>query len=104
MIAHDHLSYTTMFKDVKNEFMENGYGAAMKVLAQNLEKNIMISVAPISALYNRAGMHHDAVRMLEIGYERHDPDMPYVFVSIELSNLKSDPRFVELARKMNLPL
>ena len=52
---------------------------------------------------NRVGMTVDVIRILEYGYQNHDPKMPYVLVPVEMKNLGSDPQCQELAKRMNLP-
>jgi hypothetical protein len=76
----------------------------MKMLAENMEKNLDNgSNVFVAALYNRAGIKDDAIRILENGFKYHDPNMPYMFFPVEMENLESDPRYRELASKMNLP-
>ena len=49
-------------------------------------------------------MHDDALNWLEKGYEIHDQDMPYAFLPAALAELGSNPRFIQLAKKMKLPV
>ncbi len=42
---------------------------------------------------------------LENGYEIHHPIMPYISTRVfDLDQLKENPRYIELLKKMNLPL
>ena len=97
-------SDSILFQSVWNEYHLNGYPAAMKQLAQNHEKYDYKGAVLLAILYNRAGMVDDALRVLEEGYKNHDPNMPYAFVPVELQNLESDPRYIDIAEKMKLPL
>jgi tetratricopeptide (TPR) repeat protein len=89
---------------IQEVFIDKGYQASMKLLAESIEKQLDGQTNVILAMYyNRAGMTDDVIRILEYGYQNHDPNMPYVFVPVEMKNLESDPRYQELAKKMNLP-
>ena len=103
-LESNHISDTLLFQQVRKKFNEEGYPEAMRILAQGLEEHFgnQRSVS-LALLYSRAGMTDDAIRILETGYSNHHPNMPYAFVPVELKNLESDPRYRELARKMNLP-
>jgi hypothetical protein len=42
---------------------------------------------------------------LEKGYEIHHPGMPYISTwSYDIDQLKQNPRYINLLKKMNLPL
>jgi hypothetical protein len=56
----------------------------------------------IAALYLSAGDREQALAWLERAYEVHDPNMPYLGWPW-YDPLRSDPRFKDLVRKMNLP-
>jgi hypothetical protein len=56
----------------------------------------------IAALYLSAGDREQALVWVERGYEVHDPSMPYLGWPF-YEPLRSDPRFKDLVRKMNLP-
>ncbi|MDH3711361.1 MAG: hypothetical protein OER04_15815 [Cyclobacteriaceae bacterium] len=92
------------FQNIKDQFRDQGYQSAMKMLAESLEQVPLMSAVFISVLYNRAGLQDEAVRVLEEGYRNHDPDMPYAFVPVELENLESHPGYQALAHKMKLPI
>ena len=56
----------------------------------------------ISNLYSMAGDTSNAISWLEKAYDEHNPNIPYL-LSPMYDKLRDDPRFQELARKMNLP-
>ena len=58
----------------------------------------------ISKHYLLAGDYDLAIGWLEKAYEMHSPSMPYIGVDPKLDPLRSNPRFQELLRKMNLPV
>jgi hypothetical protein len=61
-------------------------------------------VAPfdIATFYVLAGEHDEALEWLEEGFEVHDPGLPYITLPV-FDPLRSDPRFQDLLRRMNLP-
>ena len=90
--------------DIKNEYFLNGYNRTMENLATRLEKKSQGQDLYIALFFNRAGKYEKALYWLNKGYENHDGDIPYLFRTEELNNLKSDPMIVSLAEKVNLPL
>jgi tetratricopeptide (TPR) repeat protein len=91
------------FDVVVNEYKENGYEQAMLKFAALLQDQAQVNYFNIALYFNRAGRHEEAILWLEKGLENHDPNMPYAFLPAEFNNLRSDPRYSELANKMNLP-
>ena len=45
-----------------------------------------------------------AVAYLEIDYERHDPNLPYLSTSLYYDKMKANSRYIALLKKMNLPV
>jgi tetratricopeptide (TPR) repeat protein len=98
-------------------FAEGGYEGAMRhvadLLAARYEKSRGIkepgssirSQPPwvISAWYLFAGDYEKAIDWLEKGYDVHHPQMPYIGADPRWDPLRSDPRFQDLLRRMNLP-
>jgi predicted Zn-dependent protease len=77
----------------------------MKKLADvRAERSKTIFVAPYGVAYEYAvaGDIDNAMNWLKKAYEEHDPNLPYL-LSPSFDILRDDPRFQELARKMNLP-
>ena len=56
----------------------------------------------IALVFIKAGDKSKALDWLEIGYEKHDPNIPYLCFPL-FDPLREEPRFQEIARKMNLP-
>jgi hypothetical protein len=55
--------------------------------------------------YIYANLPDKAMDWLEKGYEIHDPNMPYIATHCyNLDPLFSNPRFIDIVKKMNLPL
>jgi len=98
-----HGSEIDNFDEVLNEYEENGYESAIIMLVGLLQKQAIVQSMNMAIYNNRAGKHEEAISWLERGFANHDPNMPYAFLPLELNNLRSDPRYAELAKKMNLP-
>ncbi|MBA4122505.1 MAG: winged helix-turn-helix domain-containing protein [Acidobacteria bacterium] len=54
----------------------------------------------IALLYNALEMRDNALEWLEKGYERRDPKMTFLKVEPKWNNLRNEPRFVDLMRRM----
>jgi predicted Zn-dependent protease len=58
----------------------------------------------IATLYATGGEPDEALELLERAYARHDrDDLPQLKVDPRLDNLRSNPRFQALLRRMNFP-
>ena len=53
-------------------------------------------------VYNGLGRHDEALAWLERGYERRDPKMVFLLVEPKWNNLRSEPRFRDLLRRVGL--
>jgi hypothetical protein len=76
---------------------------AADLLASRARKTYVLSF-DVAALYSIAGENAQALDWLEKGLEERSPHMPYVDAYLEFAPLRSDPRFQDLLRKMNLPV
>ena len=88
-------------------YAQSGYRGAMRraadLLAARAHKT-SVNFIDAAALYTIAGENAQALEWLEKGLEERSPQMPYVDTWAELAPLRSDPRFQDLLRKMNLPV
>jgi eukaryotic-like serine/threonine-protein kinase len=87
-------------------YAEAGYARAMALAAEKLvARSRTAYVAPfnIAALYANAGKTDEALAWLEKAYDAHDSNMPAIHMVPTFINLRSEPRFRELLRRMNLP-
>ena len=57
----------------------------------------------VASYYARLGQKEEALAWLQKGYEERDFRMTLLSVSFEFDNLRSDPRFKELVRRIGLP-
>ncbi|MEL7340627.1 MAG: tetratricopeptide repeat protein, partial [Bacteroidota bacterium] len=93
-------------RQAMEEAYTNGdYLKAMQALArakESLSKDQFVAPVWVALAYNRAGLHAEAIQWLERGFQMHDQDLPYVFIVKEFNSLRQDPRFGQIAQKMNL--
>ena len=57
----------------------------------------------MAGYYTRLGQKEEAIAWLQKGYEERDFRMTMLAVGFGFDSIRSDPRFVELVRKMGLP-
>jgi TolB-like protein/Tfp pilus assembly protein PilF len=91
-----------------------GYIAAHEEMVNHLERmaesgyvDPINLISPADMAYYHYIINQDdmAIKWLESGFEMHHPIMPYVFTRIwDFSRLQENPRFIDIARKMKLPL
>ena len=90
-------------------YENQGYKAAIKYIAEVYEERFRTSyVMPTDmAWIYRPELNEPekTLEWLEIGFEMNDPGMPYISTNVYLFDfIRDDPRFLELLKKMNLPL
>lgn len=75
---------------------------AQAALASLLKRSKERFVPPthIAMLYNGLGEHDEALAWLERGYEQRDPKMTFLKVEQKWSNLRADPRFQDLMKRV----
>jgi len=84
---------------------EGGYSRALQRLAEMLiERSKTSYVTPwqVATLYTRAGMKEEALVWFEKAFASHDPNMPYLSVDPIFDELRGDPRFQSLLKRMGL--
>lgn len=57
----------------------------------------------LALLYDALGKRDEAFAMLEKGFARRNPNLPLIAVDLAFDDMRSDPRFQNLVRRMNLP-
>jgi TolB-like protein/predicted Ser/Thr protein kinase len=88
-------------------YTQSGYRGAMRSAADLLAaraRKTYVNSFEVACLYAIAGENDKAFEWLEKSLEERSPHMPYVDAYVELEPLRSNPRFQELLRKMNLPV
>ena len=106
LLREDAASDPELLRALERGFQEAGYqGAQMRtadLLADRYEKQGG-RATKIAQRYFRAGDHDLAIEWFEKAYENHEPNLPYIGRPY-WGPLRSDSRFVDLLRKMNLPV
>ena len=67
-----------------------------------LSKERFVPPCHIALLYNGLGERNEAFAWLERGFEQRDPKMAFLKVEPKWNNLRDDPRFVDLIRRVGL--
>ena len=93
---------------IEKIYEEQGFTAANEEIALQLEvfaENNPIGPITLAVTYIYANKPEKAIDWLEKGFEQRDPSMPYIATGVyNLYPLFSNPRFIEIVQKMNLPL
>lgn len=100
MVRNDSLGLTIVRKN-----RDIGYGHTLRLLAEMMvERSNTSYVTPwqIATLYTRAGENAAALDWLEKAFLAHDPNMPFLAVDPIFDNLRDEPRFLIILRKLNL--
>jgi serine/threonine protein kinase/Tfp pilus assembly protein PilF len=87
-------------------FKEAGYQGALQHVAEmfvSRSRTTFVTPWQIATLYTRAGKNNEALEWLEKAYPAHDQNMPYISVDPIFDNLRNEPRFQDLLRRMKLP-
>jgi serine/threonine protein kinase/TolB-like protein len=80
--------------------------SAEKILRELLQKSKTSYVSPymIGTIYAGLGDKNKAFEFLEKAYQERSPDIPYFLkADLRIDNLRSDPRFQDLLRRVGLP-
>jgi tetratricopeptide (TPR) repeat protein len=82
----------------------NHQSEARAVLQQlsSLEKEKYVPSYPVAVIHAALGEKDEAFARLEKAYEARDSWMDYLAIDPRLDNLRSDPRFTAMLRRMNL--
>lgn len=96
------------FKDIERIYSESGIVKAYEEIMKHLEKyaeNNYIRFSDMAIRYIIANQPDKAMDWIEKGFELHDPIMTYITRSGHFfDTLFGNPRFIDVVKKMNLPL
>ncbi len=95
--------------DINKTYEAEGYKAALEDIVCAMEEKAQNSVVwPFDIVYYyRSELNKPAktLELLEKGFEIRDPGMPFISISmLPIDYIRDNPRFIELLKKMNLPL
>jgi hypothetical protein len=91
----------------KSDFDFQWYSKTLKVILETLETNVIKGLMlpyDFASYAIRIDKTELVLNWLEKGYEIHDPGMPYLRIRIFYPHLKNNPRYIDLLKKMNLPV
>ncbi len=95
-------------QEIDRVFKEHGVIKAYEEILKRLEEvseNYPVSPVDMATRYINGNQPDKAIDWLEKGYEMHDPVMTYIGTKItNFAPLYDNPRFIDIAAKMNLPL
>jgi len=86
--------------------LEGDYNKSSLYLAEALEDQFKVKYyLPFEIAYRsvQCGDKDKALHWLEVGFESHDQGMPYILCYPYIKDLREEPRYKEIVRKMNLP-
>lgn len=67
-----------------------------------LSKERYVSPYNVALIYNGLGEREETLAWLEQGYQKRDPRLTFLKVEPKWNNLRSDPRFQDLLRRVGL--
>jgi len=87
-------------------YADGGYRGAMRRAAETLatrSRTAFVSPVDVAYFFVKAEQRDLAFEWLEIAYEAHNPNLPYIGAIPLFDIVRDDPRFQDLLRRMNLP-
>ncbi len=93
-------------KIIADTYASAGYPAALSAWARYWEKGVAdgtVLPTSVAQLYAQVGETDLAFQFLEQGFREHSRSLPLLNVDPQWNNLRSDPRFKDLLKRMNLP-
>jgi tetratricopeptide (TPR) repeat protein len=99
----------SFISDLEKILEEQGYMAVIEALINYNEekhrKGECIAIAAQAGMYLKIGNYDRAIDYFEEMYEIKDPNLPILIGNPQYSSeLKDNPRYIALLKKMNLPL
>jgi tetratricopeptide (TPR) repeat protein len=92
-----------ILKAIEQGYTEDGWKGLLISLNETFLKRDNWSPIDIAGNYTLLGDNDKAMDWLEQAYKNHDPNLPYVPLSPIWDNLRDNPRFQDLCRRMKLP-
>ena len=82
-------------------YAEAGYAGAMSIAADTRVEHFV--PLDIAVMHLCAGENGQALEWMEKGFETRDPNIPYIGVFPMYDDLRAEPRYQNLLRRLNLP-
>jgi TolB-like protein/DNA-binding winged helix-turn-helix (wHTH) protein len=105
--AMDGFGYKQSAEALRRGYSAGGFKGAMREWAATDEalykKGEAIYPSQLAYIYGILGEKDRAFLWFEKSYEEHTPDMPFLQVDPTYDDLRSDPRFADLERRVGLP-
>jgi tetratricopeptide (TPR) repeat protein len=95
------------FREIEKIFYAQGFVAAYEDIMKQMEEfasNNPIPAIDMALRYIMVNQPDKAMDWLEKGFEIHDPKMRWITQIYNLDTLFTNPRFIDIVEKMNLPL
>lgn len=94
-----------LLKALENGYSESGYDGAVLALAETLARRApgFNDYVALAVLYARAGEPDLALKWLEQSYDRRQPQILHIKAMPVFEELRSDPRFQDLLRRVGFP-
>jgi len=94
---------------IENVFREKGWLSFQKELIRiheelYVEDGQLLYPAGLAKKYFNIGEYDKILDFYEKRYENHNPNLPYISTQRDYKLMKDNPRYIELLRKMKLPL
>jgi adenylate cyclase len=93
-----------VMKNIEEVFNEQGFDSAYAEVASLMVQSQSFAPLDIASRYSIINQFDKVLDLLELGFEVHDPNMPYIATGYaNFNQLFDNPRFIALLDKMNLP-
>jgi serine/threonine-protein kinase len=93
--------------EIDRIYIEQGFLVAYETMVQLMEERTQteyINPFELAVRYSLLGNYEKAMDWLEKGFELRDQNMPYIATGFFSDSLYTNPRFIAIMEKMNLPM
>ena len=95
----------TFFDSVERVHVSEGFLPAYESVIREIEQSGYGVPFDLSMRYNLIHQYDSAMKWIEVGYEVHDPNMPYIGTGLAaFDSLYDNPRFIAIMEKLDLPM
>jgi serine/threonine protein kinase/Tfp pilus assembly protein PilF len=100
------LNDSEVAETLERDFRQAGYRGAMRLAAEKLAARSTLAYVPalrVARLYAHAAEKDRALEWLENAFQQREVPLVHLSVAWDWRDLRSDPRFQDLLRRMNFP-